>query len=124
MMTLRALRRIHLYVLCGAMIAAALAKFFARRKTTSAIPSLLEITLDDVIAGLEHGIFTSNDLVLAYINRIEEVDGVFKSVIEINPDALSIARSLDEEEVIRVTRVHMPHCCFYSTSFPKYQHKN
>lgn len=61
------------------------------------IPSLLEVTLDDVISGLDRGIFTSADLVSAYIKRIEEVDGVYKSVIEVNPEALSIARSMDEE---------------------------
>lgn len=61
------------------------------------IPSLLEITLDEVISGLDRGIFTSADLVSACIKRIEEVDGVYKSVIEVNPEALSIARSRDEE---------------------------
>ncbi|KAH6615781.1 putative amidase [Chaetomium sp. MPI-SDFR-AT-0129] len=61
------------------------------------LPSLLDITLDDIAAGLDHGRFTVVDLVRAYIKRIGEVDDHFRSIIEINPDAEAIAQSLDAE---------------------------
>jgi amidase len=49
---------------------------------------------------MKSGRFTSEALVTMYLSRIEQVDRrgpAVRSVIEINPDALSIARSLDEE---------------------------
>lgn len=59
-----------------------------------------EATLADLRLGLERGDFTSRDLVQAYVRRIEDVDGrgpSLHSIIEINPDALSIADALDRE---------------------------
>jgi amidase len=77
---------------------AGLAKmFFWSRSSAPAIPSLLEISLDDIIAGLERGSFTATDLVTAYIKRAEEVDHIFRSVLQINDDAVSIAQQLDAE---------------------------
>ncbi|KAK4141352.1 amidase signature domain-containing protein [Dichotomopilus funicola] len=61
------------------------------------LPSLLDITLDDIEAGLDNGRFTVVDLVTAYRKRIDEVDDHFRSIIEINPDAEAIAQSLDSE---------------------------
>ncbi|KAI2477426.1 Glutamyl-tRNA amidotransferase protein [Pyrenophora tritici-repentis] len=60
-------------------------------------PLLLDATADDLVAGLHAGDFTSVDLVKAYIGRIMEVNQTLHMVIEINPDALSIAKTLDEE---------------------------
>lgn len=58
-------------------------------------PSLIDATLTDLAAGLESGTFTSVDLVQTYIARIEETNDVLHAVTEINPDALTIAASLD-----------------------------
>jgi len=58
-------------------------------------PSLLDASLEDLAGGLETGLFTSVDLVEAYIARILEVNDVLKAVREINPDALAIAEDLD-----------------------------
>lgn len=55
------------------------------------IPSLLEISLDDIRLELEKESFTAVDLVYAYTKRIQEVDHVFRSVLEVNPEAASIA---------------------------------
>ena len=49
--------------------------------------------------GLGEGLFTSADLVKAYIARTKEVNDELHAVIEINPDALSIAEELDREAV-------------------------
>lgn len=58
-------------------------------------PPLLDATLDDLAGGLERGVFTSEDLVNAYVARIQEVNPALKAVSQLNPDALSIAAELD-----------------------------
>ncbi|SPO01773.1 related to amidase [Cephalotrichum gorgonifer] len=73
----------------------------ARADSTTAIrderfPPLLDATLEDLASGLESGLFTSVDLVNAYIARILEVNDTLKAVTELNPDALSIAAEADD----------------------------
>jgi amidase len=68
---------------------------------------LLNITLSELFEGLENRKFTSVDLVKAYLQRIKEVDHEFHSIIEINPDALSIARELDDERKISGPRGYL-----------------
>ncbi|KAK4177742.1 amidase signature domain-containing protein [Triangularia setosa] len=63
--------------------------------TVSEFPSLLNAEISDLIEGLDSGLFTSIDLVKAYIARINEVNSTLKAVTQINPDALSIAANLD-----------------------------
>ncbi|KAK5655081.1 hypothetical protein OQA88_5980 [Cercophora sp. LCS_1] len=65
--------------------------------SAAAFPSLINATIDDIRAGLEGGMFSSVDLVAAYLGRIDEVNDEFKAVTEINPDALDIAEALDAE---------------------------
>lgn len=59
--------------------------------------SLINVTLDELDAGLRAGRFSSVDLVKAYISRILEVNGTLHCVTELNPDALSIAADLDAQ---------------------------
>ncbi|KAK8068052.1 putative amidase [Apiospora saccharicola] len=59
-------------------------------------PPLIEATLEDLVKGLESGLFTSVDLVNAYSARIMEVNNTLKMVTELNPDALSIAAETDK----------------------------
>src|SRR5207302_2462679 len=50
--------------------------------------------------GLRSGRFTAHSLVRKYLDRIDEIDKrgpAINSIIEINPDALSIAELLDRE---------------------------
>jgi len=59
-----------------------------------------EITISELQDGMKSGKFTARSLVEKYSARIEEIDkqGPFlNSVIEMNPDALSIAEGLDRE---------------------------
>ncbi|KAF1349979.1 amidase [Delphinella strobiligena] len=58
-------------------------------------PSLIDVTLEDLVDGLESGLFTSVDLVNAYQGRIMEVNSTLRMVTELNPEALSIAAGLD-----------------------------
>ncbi|KAF1976884.1 amidase signature enzyme [Bimuria novae-zelandiae CBS 107.79] len=61
------------------------------------LPSLLDATVGELRTGLENREFSSVDLVNAYIARILEVNGTLHMVTEINPDALKIAKELDDE---------------------------
>lgn len=63
----------------------------------TAFPPLIEATTEDLIRGLESGLFTSQDLVKTYIARIMEVNSTLHMVTQLNPDALSIAATLDSQ---------------------------
>ena len=79
----------------------------AAREISSAVPSadvkpfeLEEITIADLQDGMKSGRFTARSLVEQYSARINEIDKhgpSINSIIEMNPDALSIADSLDQE---------------------------
>ena len=79
----------------------------AAREIAAAAPAqgvkpfeLDEITIADLQEGMKSGKFTARSLVEKYSARIEEIDKngpAINSVIEMNPDALSIADSLDQE---------------------------
>jgi amidase len=59
-----------------------------------------EITIADLQAGMKSGKYTARSLVEMYSARIDEIDKhgpAINSILELNPDALSIAKSLDEE---------------------------
>ncbi len=59
-----------------------------------------ELTIPELQAGMKSGKFTARSLVRKYLDRIEDVDKDgprVNSVIELNPDAVSIAESLDRE---------------------------
>ncbi|KAI8945938.1 amidase signature enzyme [Xylaria longipes] len=60
-------------------------------------PSLLDISIAELGALLEAGDFNSSDLVELYVQRVGEVNDDLSAVIELNPDALSIAQDLDRE---------------------------
>jgi amidase len=60
-------------------------------------PELIEITIDEVQAKMRSGELTSQRLVEMYLERIKHVDEKTRSVIETNPDALTIAKQLDAE---------------------------
>ena len=56
-----------------------------------------EITVDELQQKMETREQTSVDICQKYLARIEMVDPVLKSVIELNPEALEIAQKLDDE---------------------------
>jgi amidase len=79
----------------------------AAREIASAVPAsdvkpfeLDEVTISGLQDGMQSGKFTAHSLVEMYASRIEEIDKhgpAVNSVLELNPDALSIASSLDQE---------------------------
>jgi amidase len=59
-----------------------------------------EVTVDDLQAGLSSGKWSSAEVTEAYLDRIEAIDRsgpTLRSIIEVNPEALDIARTLDAE---------------------------
>jgi amidase len=59
-----------------------------------------ELKISDLQDGMKSGRFTARSLVKKYLDRIDEIDKsgpAINSVIEINPDAVSIAEALDRE---------------------------
>jgi amidase len=59
-----------------------------------------EITIAELQAGLTSGKYTSRSIAEKYLTRIDQIDKqgpAINAVIEINPDALSIAEALDNE---------------------------
>ena len=67
---------------------------------------LEETTIDALQQAMARGEVSSRSIVTAYIARIKEIDPRLNSVVEINPDALTIAAQLDRER--RSGRVRGP----------------
>lgn len=59
--------------------------------------SIEEITITELQAAMQHGHLTAQYLVELYLERIQKLNPLLNAVIEINPDALNIARQLDQE---------------------------
>ena len=62
--------------------------------------NLVEATINDINSAFEYGALTSKELVQLYINRIEAYDDSgpkLNSIINLNPNALEIAREIDQE---------------------------
>ena len=61
---------------------------------------LNEITIDELQKKMQSGEYTSRSITQLYLNRIDAIDKkgpAINAVIEINPDALTIADSMDKE---------------------------
>ncbi|HWY22337.1 MAG TPA: amidase [Candidatus Acidoferrum sp.] len=86
----------------------------AAREINPTVPSpdikpfeLDEITVADLQEGMKSGKFTARSLVEKYSARIQEIDKhgpAINSVLELNPDALSIADALDQERKVKGPR--------------------
>lgn len=64
--------------------------------TLEDLPPLLHLTIQEAAEGLQSGRFTTLDLTKAFLARIDEASD-FKAVLQVNPEALSVARELDQE---------------------------
>jgi amidase len=58
---------------------------------------LSELTIAEIHKAYQNGTFTSQQLVQAYLDRISTMDNDINAISMINPDALEIAKALDEE---------------------------
>jgi amidase len=71
------------------------------------VGELDEITLTELAEGISNGRWTSRSIVTTYLDAIRRVDRngpTINSVLELNPDALTIADQLDEERRTRGPR--------------------
>jgi amidase len=91
--------------------ASAIASPLAPREGTAAKRpepfELDEMTIGDLQKGMNSGRFTAHSIAEAYLSRIARVDKagpVVNSVIELNPEALTIARDLDRQRKSGKTR--------------------
>ncbi len=98
-------RFLHTGVMAGAMLTASRAHArqpfnFSQSSSMSAKFELEEATVADLQSGMANGKYTARRIVEQYLARIEAVDkgaAGLNSVIELNPDALDIADTLDRE---------------------------
>ncbi|WP_442956028.1 amidase family protein [Paenibacillus sp. MMO-177] len=58
---------------------------------------LLEADISSLQAAMEAGELTSEACVRWYLERIEKINPTLRAVLEVNPDAITIARELDKE---------------------------
>lgn len=58
---------------------------------------LIELTIGDIHQAYKQGTYTSQQLVEAYLKRIEQLDEKTNALTIINPNAVSVAKELDEE---------------------------
>jgi len=58
---------------------------------------LIEADIGGMQEAMESGLFSAEDLVNANLERIRRLDTILHSILEINPDAVEIARALDQE---------------------------
>jgi amidase len=66
-----------------------------------------ELTIAELQAGMTSGQFTAVTLARKYLERIEKIDRrgpALRAIIELNPDALQIARELDRERKMHRVR--------------------
>jgi amidase len=69
--------------------------------------ALNEVTIDILQQKMQQGVFTARSIAELYLKRIEQVDKkgpALHAVIEVNPDALSIADEMDKERKAGRTR--------------------
>lgn len=87
---------IELGALAGAAILLGNAKDISGQTSTKSF-ELEEMTVTQLQEMMKTGKMTSKDIVQKYLDRIKEVDPKINSVVEINPDALTIAEQMDKE---------------------------
>ena len=104
----------------GGVAAAVMPALAGAREMAAASPlppevgrfELDELTIADLQAGMTSGKFTAQSLAEKYIARIDEVDRrksdgggpAVNSVMELNPDAMAIAKALDQERKAKGAR--------------------
>lgn len=60
-------------------------------------PSVLELSIEQIADGYQRNAFNAEQLTTTYLDRIREADHEYNSMLQINDNALSDARALDDE---------------------------
>jgi len=98
--------------MAGERVGASARKAFAKQvaETDSPAPpafELDELTIAELQSGMSSGKYTAHSLAKKYLDRIDDIDKrgpAINSIIELNPDALSIANDLDKERKAKGVR--------------------
>ncbi len=101
------IRALTVALLCFVLVAAAQTPSPSRGASARPAPELEEATIADLQQRMQSGQETARSLVEKYTARIEAIDRggpALHSVIELNPEALAIADSLDAERKSRGPR--------------------
>jgi Asp-tRNA(Asn)/Glu-tRNA(Gln) amidotransferase A subunit family amidase len=86
------MKKLHLIILLSVTVT------FGCQSPTPSLPlELKELTIQEVHKNFKEGTYNSQQLVEAYLKRIEEQDAKINALSLVNPNALSIARELDKE---------------------------
>ena len=67
------------------------------QRTQELDAQLLNATIPDIQKMFERGALSAQELTTYYVARIQKYDGTYNTMLELNPDALEIARQLDAE---------------------------
>ena len=89
-----------MYLLSFAVILVGCKEPSATSQPTGLSFSFEEISIADLQEGYAKGSFSIEEVTKAYLDRIEEIDvngPALNSIIQVNPDALEIAKQLDQE---------------------------
>src|SRR5713101_6745685 len=81
----------------AALLTGGLATLFKETALGGSSFPFVEKTIPELQAAMAAGQITARDLVIGYLNRIQSLNPTLHAVIETNPDAVSIAASLDNE---------------------------
>jgi amidase len=81
----------------AALLTGGLATLFKDSALGGSSFPFVEATIPQLQAAMRNGQLTSKDLVLGYLNRIQQLNPTLHAVIETNPNAVSIATALDNE---------------------------
>src|SRR5690349_1988211 len=81
----------------AALLSGGLISFLQRPASAAADFNFVEKSIPELQAAMTAGQLTSEELVIGYLDRIQALNPVLHSVIETNPDAVSIAEDLDRE---------------------------
>jgi amidase len=81
----------------AALLTGGLAALFKDSALGGSSFPFVEATIPQLQAAMTNGQLTSKDLVLGYLNRIQQLNPTLHAVIETNPNAVAIASSLDNE---------------------------
>ena len=81
----------------AALLSGGLTSLLPRYATAAVGFDFVEKSIPELQAAMASGQLTSKQLVMGYLNRIDSLNRLLHSVIETNPDAISIAEDLDRE---------------------------
>ena len=81
----------------AALLTGGISSLVSRSASAAHDFEFLEATIPDLQAAMASGQVSSKDLVKGYLDRIQALNSLLHSVIETNPNAISIAQHLDNE---------------------------